>query len=137
MNRAEKLISVIQKIAGNLRELKEKEIDNMNLQDFTFAYFRYLEAVNKQGNPTFIELTEKLQLSKPTVTIMINKLIDKGLISKERSREDGRIYNLSLSEKGKHIVETYNAIYEKYINQIANRFNDKEMEILISLLERM
>lgn len=137
MKQAEELIYVIQSITRNIRELKEKEIENMELQDFSFSYFRYIEAVNMLEKPTFVELTMKMGLSKPTVTIMVNKLIDKGFIQKTKSPEDGRIYYLSLTAKGKEIIDSYNDIYKKYTEQIADRFNKKEMDILISLLKRM
>ena len=46
-------------------------------------------------------LEDKMHLSNPTVTVIIQSMIGKGLIVKEKDTEDRRKYILHVTEKGK------------------------------------
>ncbi len=137
MNRAEELLITIQRVSKKIRMIKEKELESVELQDFSMASFRYIEEIYNLGNPTFVELTNQLGYSKPTVTLMVAKLIEKGFITKTKSRGDGRVYYLGLSPKGERIIESYNKVYTGFINEVSARYNDNEIDTLISLLKRM
>lgn len=137
MNKAEELVSAIQGVAKKLRNIKEQKFDQGTFQNFTLATFRYLEEIYRLGNPTFVELTKQMGLSKPTVTLTIAKLIEKGVVTKTRSKEDGRSYKLRLTKQGVKIIETYNAVYQEFVDQIATKYKEDELDTLISLLNRM
>ena len=44
---------------------------------------------------------DKMHLSNPTVTVIVQSMIGKGLIAKEKDTEDRRKYILHMTEKGK------------------------------------
>jgi len=137
MNQTEELFNVIQSISRKLRDIKEQEIENIKIKDFSLSSFKYIEAIYKMKSTTFIEMAKELKLSKPTVTIMVNKLIEKGFIQKTKSSKDGRVYYLNLTEKGQKIIESYEKIYKKFSERIAELFDKEEMDTLISLLKKI
>jgi DNA-binding MarR family transcriptional regulator len=49
---------------------------------------------------TVTELAQRLQLAQSTVTELVSRAEDVGLVSRERSSEDGRIAHLRLTEEG-------------------------------------
>jgi DNA-binding MarR family transcriptional regulator len=49
---------------------------------------------------TVTELAERLQLAQSTVTELVSRAEDVGLLMRERSSEDGRIAHLRLTEEG-------------------------------------
>jgi DNA-binding MarR family transcriptional regulator len=49
---------------------------------------------------TVTELAERLQLAQSTVTELVSRAEDVGLVARERSTEDGRIAHLRLTEEG-------------------------------------
>ena len=62
----------------------------------------YLETIDILDNPNITELAQQLKLSKPTVKVAIDKLIEKEYyIYKIRSDEDRRSAHLHLTEKWK------------------------------------
>lgn len=137
MNKTEELLLVIQSISRKLRSLKEEEIKNIDLNDFSFSYFRYIEAIHKLKNPTFLDLATELKLSKPTVTIMVNNLIEKGYVTKQKSSSDKRFYNLALTEVSKKIIQSHSKMFREFTKGIAARFTDEEIESLIYLLKKI
>ena len=137
MDKAEELLSSIQGVSKKLRAIKEKQLEKSNLQDFSLSHFRYIEEIYNMKNPTFVELTKQLGLNKSTVTLMIAKLIEKGYVTKTRSKEDGRIYYLSLTGLGEKIVKDYNKVYKEFVSQIVSKFDSTEIDLLVSLLQRI
>ena len=49
---------------------------------------------------TVTELSDRLQLAQSTVTELVSRAEDVGLVARERSSEDGRIAHLSLTDEG-------------------------------------
>jgi DNA-binding MarR family transcriptional regulator len=49
---------------------------------------------------TVTELAARLQLAQSTVTELVSRAEDVGLVTRERSSEDGRIAHLRLTEEG-------------------------------------
>lgn len=49
-------------------------------------------------------LEDKMHLSNPTVTVIVQSMIGKGLIAKEKDTEDRRKYILHMKEKGKAVL---------------------------------
>ena len=137
MNKAEDLVQVIQDISKKLRNIKEEEIKSIELNDFSINSFKYIEEIHNLKSPTFIELANKLGYSKPTVTLMVANLIKKGYVTKTNSEHDKRVYYLSLTAKGEEVITSYKNIYIKFIDQVSKRFNEEEMNTLITLLKRM
>ena len=67
---------------------------------------RYLLLLMIKGSPdanersTVSQLTERMQLQQHTVTELVARAEDAGLIRRERSRRDGRVSYLRLSAEG-------------------------------------
>jgi DNA-binding MarR family transcriptional regulator len=57
-------------------------------------------ARDRSERSTVTELAERLQLAQSTVTELVSRAEDVGLVARERSSEDGRIAYLRLTEDG-------------------------------------
>ena len=82
-------------------------------------------------------LGEKLLISKPNVSALINKLIAKGLVLRATDKHDRRIIMIRLSSKGIQFVEKNS---KKYQNQIIKRLmslSDEELELLSVSLQNV
>ena len=137
MKTNEELLFILQGISIKLSKLKENEIKKIQLDDFSFSYYRYIESISKLGEPTFIELATYMELSKPTVTIMIDNMIKGGYVKKNRSSDDRRVFHLSLTLKSKTIIESHNKIFKEFSRDISEKFDAVELQNLISLLKRI
>jgi DNA-binding MarR family transcriptional regulator len=72
---------------------------------------RYLLLLMIKGAPdgseqsTVTELAERLQLAQSTVTELVGRAEETGLVTRERSADDGRIAHLRLTEEGERRLE--------------------------------
>jgi len=55
-----------------------------------------------------MELSRRLGLSKSAISRLLLRLARRGQIQRTKSRDDGRVYNLSLTQKGKRRAEIIN-----------------------------
>ena len=56
------------------------------------------------------ELAERIHRSKPTVTVLIDKLVNLGYVSKDTCAEDCRITRIRLTEQGKALKPVFREI---------------------------
>ncbi len=57
-------------------------------------------AADRSEKTTVTELTERLQLAQSTVTELVSRAEEIGLVTRERSADDGRIAYLRLTDEG-------------------------------------
>ena len=55
---------------------------------------------NGREQSTVTELSERLQLAQSTVTELVRRAEETGLIARERSQQDARVAHLRLTEEG-------------------------------------
>ena len=77
---------------------------------------RYLLLLMIKGSPdgsersTVTDLAERLQLAQSTVTELVSRAEEVGLISRERSSDDGRIAYLRLTDEGdRRLAEVFSS----------------------------
>lgn len=137
MDKRELLLKALNNATGRLKEFKKAAVSGGDIQDISLTGYHYLEMLSSMDNPTFVDLTRRMGVSKPTVTIMVNKLIDKGYLKKTQSEADRRVYYISFTEKGKKVVKAFQEAHAQFVNYVSSRFNDEELDTLISLLGKI
>lgn len=112
--------------------LSGDETNNFNIND----YF-YLTKIYSLGTPNFGEVAKELNLTKPAISALVNRLSKNGLIQKTQSEEDRRIYHLSVTEKGKQIIEGDNLLYTQLSEIIESLVSENQLKDLRVLLEKV
>jgi DNA-binding MarR family transcriptional regulator len=97
----------------------------------------YLKAIDEYGEVTFSRLAKITNNSKPTITEMINKFVKMECVYREKSFDDGRIAYIRLTEKGQMIARAEEYSLQQVIEKIVNSLDEKEMETLIKILEKL
>lgn len=82
---------------------------------------------------TVNQLREVLIDDSPNVSRILNKMMDKGLIRKERQSDDQRVVHISLTEKGRQL---HHQADEKILGHNV-RLSPKECQQLIELLMKI
>jgi len=83
------------------------------------------------------ELTEKINRTQPTVTVLVDKLQKQGYIKKEKSQTDGRATHIYLTKKGQQLKPLFYQISNELNDAIYGDFNDLEKAQLEHLLGRI
>jgi DNA-binding MarR family transcriptional regulator len=78
-----------------------------------------------------------VQVTKPTVTVLVDKLTEKGYIKRVHSDEDRRVIHLHIDKKGKKINALREIARERLAGEIRSGLNEKETAILTELLRKI
>lgn len=82
-------------------------------------------------------LAERIHRTKPTVTVLVDKLVDLGYVTKEKSYEDNRVTFIALTEKGVALKPVFTTISDKLNTIVYNGISDTEAENLERILEKI
>lgn len=109
----------------------------LDLKELTDRQFKYLRAIEKNTSMTMSELADTFDLSKPTITEVVRRFEDSGLIMKKRCSSDGRVTNITLTKRGKLLAKTNVLESDKALEKIYNRLDDAELNLLKKLFDKI
>jgi DNA-binding MarR family transcriptional regulator len=133
----EKMIDIIARLSNMVVQTEEVAKEKFDLTGLTLTQLHYLETIYTLSNPNLTELAISLKLSKPTVTVAIDKLIEKNYVFKVQSDEDRRSTHLHLTEKGKQINQIHELAHKTISDSICQKLNSEEQHLLIGLLNKI
>lgn len=93
-----------------------------------------LQAIAKHQQATPSQLAKAISLSQATVTTIVDRLEERGLIERERSQKDRRKVYLRLTDLGSTVLEQAPApLQEHFIRQFGRLESWEQMSIISSL----
>ena len=111
------------------------------LSTLTVVQAHYLETISIMENPTISTITKELNVTKPTASVIVDKLVQLGYIFKEHSNTDRRIYYLRLSEKGKELYAIYryheDKGYDAFIIRMKKVLGEKDVKKFTEILKKL
>nr|NQU89922.1 MarR family transcriptional regulator [Bacteroidota bacterium] len=131
------LIHVVAKLSSMMGQMEEAAKEKFNIEGLTLTQMHYLEAIHLLGNPNITELAHLLKLTKPTVKVSIDKLIEKDYIFKVQSDADRRSAHLHVTEKGKLINQMHDYAHKCIAKSIEKKLDSSEKDLLIGLLSKV
>ncbi len=127
----------IAKFSRLISDAEEKAKSSSEAQDLTSTQISYLETIQEIENPNITELAKALGLKKPSVTVVIDRLIQKGCVYKTHSDEDRRSSHLHLTEIGKQINQRHEFAHDYLVNLISKKLENHELAKLNELLNKI
>lgn len=118
-------------------QMEESAREQFNLLNLTLTQMHYLETMNKLDNPSLTELAATLKLSKPTVKVAVDKLVEKDFVIRVKSDEDRRSAHLHLTEKGKLINTMHEYAHKRIAESISRKLSEEEQKQFILLMEKI
>lgn len=128
----EQLNEVIVDTYRSILRVEENILKRSDQTDLSISEIHMLEAVGKgkDRRRTISDLAEVLNITLPSVTVAINKLMKKGYVEKVRSEEDGRIVYVSLTRQGRRIDSAHRYFHESMVRSIIRDMTESEMQAL-------
>ncbi len=131
------VIDIISKLTHMMGQMEETAKEQFNLAGLTYTQLHYMEALSMLGNPNITELAIYLKLTKPTVKVAIDKLIEREYLYKVQSDEDRRSSHLHLTEKGKLINQMHEYAHKRIAESIGKKLSKEELVIFVGLLNKV
>lgn len=82
-------------------------------------------------------LADKLSVTMGTLTVMIDRLEKTGYLCRKKDPEDGRGFNIILTQKGEEIHKEHHAHHIRLAEDIISRLEPKEATDFLNILEKI
>ncbi len=128
------LTNSIDLLTRKIEEIEVDVIEKSELAKLTRRQIYYLDVINQMGNPTLGELAEKLKLSKPSITAIVEKFVQGNYVIKAKSDADRRVSHIHLGEKGKMIAQLHDDIHLKIEAFLIQSLNEDEIAQITAIL---
>jgi len=96
-----------------------------------------LESISKQKELIMSRLAKELGVGFSTATGIVDRLIKKKLVNRERNHGDRRVVKVSLSKRGKEIVSAYQEQKKKTFRKMIEVLTESEQVSFLAVLEKI
>ena len=83
------------------------------------------------------EISEYMQVAVSTMTGIVDKLEDRGLVKRERNDEDRRIVRVLLTNKGRKLYKSYVENYLELSRQMLQSLSEDEQKTYLELTRKI
>lgn len=128
------LIAKIHQLTGRIfnQKLKDNKLDKLNPAQGRIMFVLW----NKNSLPIH-ELSKETQLSKSTLTSMLDRLEEAGYIKRTPSKTDRRKIIINLIKVDKEFEQNYINVSNEMLNLFYNDFSEEEIDLFESFLKRL
>ena len=104
--------------------------------DLSLPQYRVLAMVGA-GDERATRLANRLNLAKPTITAMVESLVERGLIRREEVAGDRRAVSLQITPAGEAALASAEAAMIQRVEPVLERLDVADREIVLCALESL
>lgn len=106
--------------------------------DLTEAQWNVLFALKyKQAELTQSDLGKRLVVTRASITSVLDRLEQKGLVERRSVPGNRRIYHVELTRKGQALVEQLEPLYRNEVHGALQGFTEEDLRVFVNYLERV
>lgn len=133
MHSFEELINIILIKSEHLEERIRQKSDLKNL---TLRQLQCIEYIHQLENPTLTELAQKLEITKASASVLVDRLVEHRYIVKIKSDNDRRSAHVHLTDTGDKAAHLHNDVHQSFARSLSKDLTDSEKDILVVLLNK-
>ena len=131
------MLSLVSRIHEKGNRFIIEELKNNGAEGLAPSHGDILVCLYKNSKMTMKDIANCIHRTKPTVTVLVDKLEKLGYLKREASDEDSRSTNIVLTQKGEDFQTTFEKISKNLNEMLYKNLSNKEVEILEELLRKV
>ena len=132
-----KTLSLISRIHEKGNRFIIEQLNANGVKELVPSHGDILAILYHHKKLTMKDIAEKIHRTKPTVTVLIDKLEKLGFVKREKSTEDSRVTYILLTEKSEKFKPLFEKISKDLNKMLYKNLSQNEAELLDNLLEKM
>ena len=134
----EKDFTTLYDMVGQIAQAhKEKLFSDHELSQLTLRQVHYLKCIRQLESPTLSELAHCFHITKPSVTAIVQHLVELGYIEKQQSPDDLRVFRVKLTPRGERLARVDEEAMLEFCSQARSVLTESEAEEFSFLLARL
>ncbi len=130
-------LSLISKIHDKGNRFIIEQLNSNGIDGLVPSHGDILAVLYVDGKLTMKDIAEKIHRTKPTVTVLVDKLEKLGFVRREKSTDDYRVTFIVLTEKARTFKAVFEKISDDLNKMIYKNLSEDEAVILDRLLEKI
>ena len=130
-------LSLISKIHQKGCRFITEQLDTNGAKGLVPSHGDILICLYQNGKMTMKDIAQKIRRTKPTVTVLVDKLEKTGFVKREMSESDSRSFNIVLTKKGEDFRPVFEKISKELNDMLHKNLTADEADILESLLSKI
>jgi DNA-binding MarR family transcriptional regulator len=117
--------------------LNELRMMNKNIlyHNITYNSLLYLDLISYTENCTVSFLADVLHVAKSSVTLKVNELMKQGLVEKNQSQRDRRVYFLTVRPEILHEFKKLDQATDYAVEQVQKQYAPEEIDRFCEMLD--
>lgn len=124
------LVALSSRIADNAHRLIVSELEKLGIEGIVPSHGSILHLLYMKEDVTMKEIADFIHKTKPTVTVLVNKLEKFQYVYREKSDFDSRIVFIRLTEKGVSLKPLFENVSNILNKKVYEGLDEKECEIV-------
>ncbi|PEJ59111.1 MarR family transcriptional regulator [Bacillus sp. AFS002410] len=112
----------------------KKELAKINI---SITEFSVLEVLYQRGKQTIQQIGNSILVSSGSMTYIIDKLEQRGLLIRSDCPDDRRMIHVTLTVDGNGLMDEIMPKYDVIVNQMFELLSSDEAELLVKLLTKV
>lgn len=101
------------------------------------AQFHVLGLLNELGPTTMSHLAALLGTTPPSASAMVDRMVDTGLVIRERNEDDRRVVTVSLGRDGQEALEVALGGRREMLERVLSQLDDEELRTTLRVIDRL
>lgn len=120
----------------NVNKVEESMLRSTSGLDLTIGELHMIETVaqDRARGRTISEIAQRQELSLPSVTVAVNKLVKKGYVEKVRSETDGRRVFVRVTKKGQKADAVHRYFHRQMVRNVLKEIDPADHGALMRCL---
>ena len=131
------LVALSSRVSELANRFLVKELEKRGIKGIVPSHGGILLQLYNNKSLTMKSLAEKINRTKPTVTVLINKLIAEEYVTKEKCPIDSRVSFIKLTDKGKALEPLFFEISKDMNNKVYENLTKEEAKQVELLMEKV
>lgn len=125
------------KLSKAYDKVRKDQMKQMSQEKLTAPQFNVLEVLARRGPIPLKRISEELMVTGANITCVVDNLEKEDLVLRVHSKEDRRVINAELTEKGREKINGILPAYAAQMAELTSVLNESEQRQLSSLLEKL
>jgi DNA-binding MarR family transcriptional regulator len=117
------------KLFKHKKNLKQKKIPH--------SFYHILKVLKKRGELPMSEIGRLVYISKSNMTSLIDKLVENGLAERLPDKNDRRVINIALTDKGKELLKDWRKYSNTEIKMNLSTLSNEDLEKFYESIENI
>lgn len=131
------LLAITPSIRRSLQRKLVKTAFRQIEEHITLPHIEIMKTLQEEGTLHIAEIAERLQIPKPQMTHLLDRLEQLNIVRRRLDPADRRICNVALTDKGRRIGEEFHCVIRTGVEEKLACLTDAELEELSVSLHKL